>query len=71
MQTYEQVDNYMQALDLKYYKNTNDFLANLMMKTDKGYVKELADTLNSRAKGQNSNNEYFYKLKNRTLDGSL
>lgn len=71
MQTYEQVDNYMQALDLKYYKNTNDFLANLMMKTDKGYVKELADTLNSRAQGQNSNNEYFYKLKNRTLDGSL
>ena len=42
MQTYEQVDNYMRALDLKYYKNTNDFLANLMMKTDKNYVKELA-----------------------------
>lgn len=71
MQTYEQVDNYMKALDLKYYKGTNDFLASLMLKTDKGYVKELADTLNSRAQGQNSDNEYFYKLKNRTLDGSL
>lgn len=71
MQTYEQVDNYMKVLDLKYYKNTNDFLANLMLKTDKSYVKELADTLNSRAQGQNSDNEYFYKLKNRTLDGSL
>lgn len=71
MQTYEQVDNYMQALDLKYYKNTNDFLANLMMKTDKGYVKELADTLNSRAQGQNSDNDYFYRLKNKSLDGSL
>lgn len=71
MQTYEQVDNYMKALDLKYYKSTNDFLASLMLKTDKGYVKELADTLNSRAQGQNSDNEYFYKLKNRTLDGSL
>ena len=57
MQTYEQVDNYMKALDLKYYKGTNDFLASLMLKTDKGYVKELADTLNSRAQGQNSDNE--------------
>lgn len=71
MQTYEQVDNYMRALDLKYYKNTNDFLANLMMKTDKNYVKELAETLNSRAQGQNSDNTYFYKLKNKSLDGSL
>ncbi len=71
MQTYEQVDNYMKTLDLKYFKGTNDFLANLMLKTDKDYVKELANTLNSRAQGQNSDNEYFYRLKNKTLDGSL
>lgn len=71
MQTYEQVDNYMKRLDLKYFKNTKDFIADLMVKTDKNYTTELATFLNSRALGQNSDNDSFYRLKNKTLAGSL
>lgn len=71
MQTYQQVDNYMKRLDLKYFKNTKDFIADLMYKTDKEYTTELATFLNSRALGQNSDNESFYRLKNKTLAGSL
>ena len=36
MQTYKQVDEFMKRLDLKYFKNTKDFVADLMYKTDKG-----------------------------------
>lgn len=71
MQTYEQVDNYMKRLDLKYFKNTKDFIADLVVKTDKNYTTELATFLNSRALGQNSDNDSFYRLKNKTLAGSL
>lgn len=71
MQTYEQVDNYMKRLDLKYFKNTKDFVTDLMYKTDKEYTAEVANFLNSRALGQNSDNDSFYRLKNKTLAGSL
>ena len=71
MQTYKQVDEFMKRLDLKYFKNTKDFVADLMYKTDKEYTTEVATFLNSRALGQNSDNDSFYRLKNKTLAGSL
>lgn len=71
MQTYKQVDEFMKRLDLKYFKNTKDFVADLMYKTDKEYTTEVATFLNSRALGQNSDNDSFYRLKNKILAGSL
>lgn len=71
MQTYPQVDTYMQELGLRYFKSTNDFLAHLVIKTDKQYATEVAELLNSRAQGLNTNNQIFYDLKNKTLAGSL
>lgn len=71
MQTYEQVDNYMQELGLRYFKGSNEFITHLALKTDKQYASEVADLLNSRAQGLNSNNQIFYELKNKTLKGSL
>lgn len=71
MQTYKQVDEFMKRLDLKYFKNTKDFVADLMYKTNKEYTTEVATFLNSRALGQNSDNDSFYRLKNKTLAGSL
>ena len=71
MVTYEQVDNYMQELGLRYYKGSNEFITNLALKTDKKYAGEVAELLNSRAQGLNSNNQIFYELKNRSLTGSL
>lgn len=71
MQTYPQVDTYMQELGLRYFKGANEFITHLALKTDKQYAGEVAELLNSRAQGLNSNNQIFYELKNRTLTGSL
>lgn len=71
MQTYEQVDKYMNDLGLRYFRNSNEFVAHLALKTGKQYASEVADLLNSRAQGLNSNNQIFYELKNQTLTGSL
>ena len=61
MVTYEQVDTYMQELGLRYYKGSNEFITNLALKTDKKYAGEVAELLNSRAQGLNSNNQIFYE----------
>ena len=71
MQVYEQVENYMKLIGLKYIKNANDFVAGLAYRTDRAYAKEMAEELNSRAEGAPHDNTGFYELKNRTLDGSL
>ncbi len=71
MQTYPQVDEYMNKIGLKYIKNPNDFIAGLAMRTDRAYAKEMAEELNSRAEGAPKNNARFYELKNRTLEGSV
>ncbi len=71
MQTYPQVDEYMQELGLRYFRNANEFITHLAFKTDKQYATEVAELLNSRAQGLNSNNDIFYELKNRSLTGSL
>lgn len=71
MKTYEQVDNYMQEVGLKYVKNTNDFLTGLAIRTNKDYTKKIATELNSRATGQNSSNSYFYQIKNEDYAGSI
>ncbi|MGN0458704.1 MAG: methyltransferase domain-containing protein [Eubacterium sp.] len=71
MQTYEQVDNYMKELGLRYFKGSNEFITHLALKTDKQYATEVAELLNSRAQGLNSNNQIFYEVKNKSLTGSL
>lgn len=71
MQTYEQVDNYMKELGLRYFKGANEFVTHLALKTDKQYATEVAELLNSRAQGLNSNNQIFYEVKNKSLTGSL
>ena len=71
MQVYEQVQEYMDTIGLKYIKTPNDFIAGLAMRTDRAYAKEMAEELNSRASGAPVNNTKFYELKNRTLEGSV
>lgn len=71
MQTYEQVDNYMKEVGLKYVKNANELIAGIMLRTDKKYAEEVARELNDRAEGLPTDNRSFYELKNRTLDGSI
>ena len=71
MQTYEQVENYMKALGLRYFKNGQEFITGLAIKTDKNFAKEVAEELNARAEGAPKDSADFYALKNRTLDGSL
>lgn len=71
MKTYEQVDNYMQEIGLKYVKSSNEFIAGLAVRTNKDYTQKVAAELNSRAKHSNSSNMVFYKIKNETFDGSI
>ena len=71
MQVYEQVQEYMDKIGLKYIKNGNEFIAGLAMRTDRAYAKEMAAELNSRAEGAPKNNTRFYELKNRSLEGSV
>lgn len=71
MQVYEQVEEYMKLVGLKYIKNSQDFIAGLAIRTDRQYTIELGGMLNSRAEGAIVNNDDFYKLKNKYLDGSI
>lgn len=71
MKTYEQVDQYMQDIGLKYIKSTNEFLTGLAIRTNKDYTKKIAEELNSRATRQNSSNSYFYQIKNENFAGSI
>lgn len=71
MKTYQQVDDYMQQVGLKYVKSTNEFLAGLAYRTDKNYTTRVAEELNSRAQHSNSSNMVFYKIKNENYDGSI
>lgn len=71
MQTYEQVDSYMNEVGLKYVKDATSLLAGLIMRTDKKYAEEVAKQLNDRAQGLPVSNAEFYELKNRNLDGSI
>lgn len=71
MKTYQQVDDYMQEIGLKYIKGSNEFIAGLAIRTDKNYAKKIAQELNSRANRQNSSNMVFYKMKNETFAGSI
>lgn len=41
MKTYEQVDNYMQEIGLKYVKSSNEFIAGLAVRTNKDYTQRL------------------------------
>lgn len=71
MQTYEQVDRYMEKVGLKYIKDAKSLLAGLIMRVDKKYAEDVARELNSRAEGLPADNTSFYELKNRNLDGSI
>ena len=71
MQVYEQVEAYMKEVGLKYIKNPQDFITGLAIKTDKQYAQDMAYELNSRAQGAPTDNKAFYKLKNRSLEGSI
>lgn len=71
MKTYEQVDQYMQEVGLKYIKSSNEFIAGLAYRTDKNYATKIAEELNSRANRSNSSNMVFYKMKNESLEGSI
>lgn len=71
MKTYQQVDDYMQKVGLKYIKSTSEFLTGLAIRTNKDYTKKIADELNSRATGNSSGNSYFYQIKNENYEGSI
>ncbi|MBQ7203102.1 MAG: class I SAM-dependent methyltransferase [Eubacterium sp.] len=71
MIAYEQVEQYMKEVGLKYIKTPNDFIAGLAIKTDKKYAQDMAYELNSRGEGAPVDNAQFYELKNRSLDGSI
>lgn len=71
MKTYEQVENYMKEIGLRYFKNSNEFITSLALKTDKKYVNDVAEELNARAEGVPKDSSTFYALKNRGLEGSL
>lgn len=71
MQVYEQVEEYMKTIGLKYIKNPQEFIAGLAMRTDKAYAQDMAAEFNSRAEGAPTNNAKFYQLKNRSLEGSV
>ena len=71
MIAYEQVEDYMKEVGLKYIKTPNDFIAGLAVKTDKQYAQDMAYELNSRGEGAPVDNSHFYELKNRSLDGSV
>ena len=71
MIAYEQVEQYMKEVGLKYIKTPNDFITGLAIKTDKQYAQDMAYELNSRGEGAPVDNSHFYELKNRSLDGSI
>ncbi len=71
MIAYEQVEEYMKEVGLKYIKTPNDFIAGLAYKTDKQYAQDMAQELNARGEGAPVDNARFYELKNRSLDGSV
>ncbi len=71
MQTYEQVDNYMKEVGLKYVKDAKDLITGLAIRTDKAYTEEVVRELNSRAEGKPADSTSFYKLKNKNFDGSV
>ncbi|MBR3148932.1 MAG: class I SAM-dependent methyltransferase [Eubacterium sp.] len=71
MIAYEQVEEYMKEVGLKYIKTPNDFIAGLAYRTDKQYAQDMAYELNSRGEGAPVDNAHFYELKNRSLDGSI
>lgn len=71
MKTYEQVDEYMQRIGLKYIKGSNEFITGLAVRTDKNYAMKIAEELNSRANRQNDSNMVFYKMKNESLVASI
>ena len=71
MIAYEQVEEYMKEVGLKYIKNSNDFITGLAYRTDKKYAQDIIYELNSRGEGAPVDNSHFYELKNRSLDGSV
>ena len=71
MIAYEQVEQYMNEVGLKYIKNGNELLSGLAYRTDKQYTQDIAHELNSRAEGAPVDNSHFYELKNRNYDGSI
>lgn len=71
MIAYEQVEEYMKEVGLKYIKNSNDFIAGLAYRTDKQYAQDMVSELNSRGEGAPVDNSHFYELKNRSFDGSI
>lgn len=72
MKVYEQVEEYMNKVGLKYIKNTQDFVSGLAYRTkDKQYTNDVVKHLNSRAEGRLIDNDEFYKLKNYSLDASV
>lgn len=72
MKTYEQVEEYMKTVGLKYIKNSNDFFTGLARVTmDKDYTMEVARVLNARAEGAPTDNSEFYQLKNKIFDASI
>ncbi|MBQ3903491.1 MAG: methyltransferase domain-containing protein [Eubacterium sp.] len=71
MQTYEQVDNYMEKVGLKYVKDAKSLIAGLVLRVDKHYAEEVGRELNSRAEGLPADNASFYEMKNRYFEGSI
>ena len=71
MIAYEQVEEYMKEVGLKYIKNSNDFITGLAYRTDKQYAQDMIYELNSRGEGAPVDNSHFYELKNRSLEGSI
>lgn len=71
MVVYEQVEEYMKQVGLKYIKTPNDFISGLAYRTNKNYALEVANVLNYRAEGAPTDNDKFYELKNDTLESSI
>ena len=71
MVVYEQVEEYMKQVGLKYIKTPNDFISGLAYRTNKNYALEVANILNYRAEGAPTDNDKFYELKNDTLESSI
>lgn len=71
MEIYPEVEQYMKTAKMKYIKNSQQFMTGLASATDKKYAYEVGNQLNARAKGEPVSNDAFYKLKNKSLNGSL
>jgi SAM-dependent methyltransferase len=72
MVIYQQVEDYMKAVGMKYIKNSTEFISGLSYRTkDKNYTMEVATTLNSRAMGAPTDNTKFYDLKNQYYEASI